>query len=177
MTMDFGELIFLVVMVALAGFGKKKKAEKQARRTPPAFSPTPALIESAPPKAPEQKAAPAIAKPAAAPVKLRPAAPAAARVMVKEEKKIEPRVDTSYEDRLAYGSIKMPKDEPHDHEGKPLPCPAEEREMPRAYAGKNAPVANGKLQLSFTKDSLVQAAVMSEVLNRPRFVNGRRVIR
>lgn len=79
------------------------------------------------------------------------------------------------------GSIELPPVEAHEHEGKPMPCPAEEREKPRPRPSQLAPKETEQkpqgLQLSFSQSSLVQAAVMSEILRRPQFRNGRRVIR
>lgn len=92
----------------------------------------------------------------------------------------EPQV-LSFEEFERDGSIDMPAPEPHEHEGKPLPCPAEERQKPRPrpaqMAPKAAPAPNAGVQLAFSKNSLVQAVVMAEILKRPRFENGRRVIR
>jgi len=79
------------------------------------------------------------------------------------------------------GSIDMPPMEPHEHEGKPMPCPAEERERPRPrpsqVAAQAAHATQAGLQLSFNQKNMVQAVVMAEVLQRPRFDRGRRVIR
>ena len=79
------------------------------------------------------------------------------------------------------GSIELPPVEAHEHEGKPMPCPAEEREKSRPRPSQLAPKETEQkpqgLQLSFSLNSLVQAAVMSEILRRPEFRNGRRVIR
>lgn len=79
------------------------------------------------------------------------------------------------------GSIEMPPMEAHEHEGKPLPCPAEERERPRPRPSQMAPTEDrqpqGGLQLDFSKNQVVQAVVMAEILKRPEFKNGRRVIR
>ncbi|MBQ9195805.1 MAG: hypothetical protein IJ157_01080 [Clostridia bacterium] len=86
-----------------------------------------------------------------------------------------------FEDFERDGSIEMPAIEPHEHEGKPMPCPAEEREMPRQRPSQQAamPVMVRKqgLQLNFAPDSVTQAVVMAEILKRPAFKNGRRVIR
>lgn len=85
------------------------------------------------------------------------------------------------EDSERDGSIDMPPMEPHEHEGKPMPCPAEERELPRprpaAQTAVTAPVRPAALQLNFNRNSVVQGVVMAEVLTRPKFQNGRRVIR
>ena len=79
------------------------------------------------------------------------------------------------------GSIDMPAREPHEHEGKPMPCPADEREAPRPRPSQLAPspadTQPGAVQIAFSKNSMVQAVVMAEVLKRPEFKNGRRVIR
>ena len=79
------------------------------------------------------------------------------------------------------GSIEMPPVEAHEHEGKPLPCPAEERETPRPRPAQLALLQDHGsapgLQLTFSRNAVVQAVVMAEVLNRPRFEKGRRAIR
>ena len=86
-----------------------------------------------------------------------------------------------YEEFEHDGSIEMPAMEAHEHEGKPMACPAEERAKPRPRPSKLAPQKpqpkRAGLQLSFNANSVVQAAVMAEVLKRPEFRNGRRVIR
>lgn len=82
---------------------------------------------------------------------------------------------------LRDGSIEMPAIEPHEHEGKIQECPAVERQQPRPRPAKMAPAEKQEpapgLQLEFAKGSLVQAVVMAEILKRPEFRNGRRVIR
>ena len=79
------------------------------------------------------------------------------------------------------GSSEMPPVEAHEHEGKPLPCPAEERETPRPRPAQLALLQDHGsapgLQLTFSRNAVVQAVVMAEVLNRPRFEKGRRAIR
>ena len=79
------------------------------------------------------------------------------------------------------GSIEMPAIEAHTHEGKPMPCPAEEREKPRPRPSQLAPARKAAkargLQLNFAANSVVQSVVTAEILKRPEFKNGRRVIR
>ena len=79
------------------------------------------------------------------------------------------------------GSIEMPPVEPQVHEGKPMPCPAEEREKPRPRPSQMAPedktVKRRELRLSFAGNSVMQSVVMAEILKRPEFKNGRRIIR
>ena len=69
------------------------------------------------------------------------------------------------------GSIIMPPAEPHVHEGKEMPCPAEERERPRprtvrAEESRGTAKKDG-LNICFTKNSFLQAFILSEVLKRP----------
>lgn len=82
------------------------------------------------------------------------------------------------------GSIEMMPEESHVHEGKdPESCPAAEREKGRAdvkQAEPPIPALNAApgLTLNFSDgQSILQGVVMSEVLRRPEFVNGHRVIR
>ena len=94
---------------------------------------------------------------------LKPAAPAAAKKTVNA---VQTQLD-------------LKKAEPHEHEGKQgIPCPADERE---AKAAQNtvpqtvpapAPAVPG-LKLNFDRDSVLQAFVLSEVLNRPRSASRR----
>lgn len=88
---------------------------------------------------------------------------------------------TDFGQRDRDGSIDMPPMEPHEHEGKPMPCPAEERELPRprpaAQAAVQPPARPAALQLNFSRNSVVQGVVMAEVLRRPQYEHGRRVIR
>jgi len=87
--------------------------------------------------------------------------------------------------RMKTGSITMPKPEPHVHEGKPMPCPAEEREFVRpetiaprrVAAAKTTAKSESGLDSLFTQQGVVNGVIMSEILNRPKFENGRRVIR
>lgn len=82
------------------------------------------------------------------------------------------------------GSIPYTPEPDHVHEGKPdAPCPAQQRMQPRAAANADAGTARQAdaapaLTLDFADSrSVVQGVIMSEVLRRPQFVNGRRVIR
>ena len=102
-------------------------------------------------------------------------------------------VQITFDDVLSYdeferdGSITMPPMEPHEHEGKPMPCPAEERRKPRPRPSQMADAEQRKaerktkgtkgLQLDFGGNSMVQSVVMAEILKRPEYKNGRRVIR
>lgn len=133
----------------------------------------------------------AAAQRSAAVRKARPAAPA--RAPVKQGAPLPPKqeskkAESDQEGWEAFpqaerkdGSIDMPPIEPHEHEGKPMPCPAEERELPRPRPAQQAqPVsaASGAgWSLDFSRSGVVQGVVMAEVLSRPKFENGRRVIR
>ncbi len=79
------------------------------------------------------------------------------------------------------GSINMPPREAHEHEGKPMPCPADEREAPRPrpaeLANQPETVRPNQLQVVFSKNAVLEGVIMSEVLKRPEFHNGRRVYR
>lgn len=79
------------------------------------------------------------------------------------------------------GSIRMPPREAHEHEGKPMPCPADEREAPRPrpaeLAAQQEAVQPKQLQVAFTQNAVLEGVIMSEVLKRPEFRNGRRVYR
>lgn len=82
------------------------------------------------------------------------------------------------------GSIEMASETPHTHEGKEAPCPAEERAKPRPHPATQhqetpdlACDTVPGLTLNFSNSqSLVQGVIMGEVLRRPEFKNGRRVI-
>lgn len=82
------------------------------------------------------------------------------------------------------GSIEMAPETPHTHEGKEAPCPAEERAKPRPHPATQhqetpdlACDTVPGLALNFSdSQSLVQGVIMGEVLRRPEFKNGRRVI-
>ena len=82
------------------------------------------------------------------------------------------------------GSIEMAPETPHTHEGKEAPCPAEERAKPRPHPATQhqetpdlACDTVPGLTLNFSNSqSLVQGVIMGEVLRRPEFKNGRRVI-
>ena len=82
------------------------------------------------------------------------------------------------------GSIEMAPETPHTHEGKEAPCPAEERAKPRPHPATQhqetpdlACDTVPGLTLNFSdSQSLVQGVIMGEVLRRPEFKNGRRVI-
>lgn len=82
------------------------------------------------------------------------------------------------------GSIQMPSEPPHTHEGKDPSCPAQERAKPRPHpASQHREMPDlacdtvPGLTLDFSNSqSLVQGVIMGEVLRRPEFKNGRRVI-
>lgn len=82
------------------------------------------------------------------------------------------------------GSIEMAPETPHTHEGKEAPCPAEERAKPRPHPATQHQETSDLacdtvpgLTLNFSdSQSLVQGVIMGEVLRRPEFKNGRRVI-
>ena len=82
------------------------------------------------------------------------------------------------------GSIEEAPQTPHTHEGKDASCPAEERAKPRPHPAMQhqempdlACDTVPGLTLNFSNSqSLVQGVIMSEVLRRPEFKNGRRVI-
>ena len=75
----------------------------------------------------------------------------------------------------------MPPREAHEHEGKPMPCPADEREAlrprPAELANQPETVRPNQLQVVFSKNAVLEGVIMSEVLKRPEFRNGRRVYR
>lgn len=146
-------LLIIIVSFALSASNRKKK-QAAAQRTPARRVPAQAAVNKAPKNAGIPKAAPEPAQAPQAPV-----------------------LEAMDRD----GSIDMPPMEPHEHEGKPLPCPAEERELPRprpaAQANVQMPVPPAGLQLNFSRNSVVQGVVMAEVLSRPKFDHGRRVIR
>ena len=82
------------------------------------------------------------------------------------------------------GSIEMAPEPPHTHEGKDVSCPEEERAKPRPHPALQhqempdlACDTVPGLTLDFSNSqSLVQGVIMGEVLRRPEFKNGRRVI-
>ena len=94
---------------------------------------------------------------------LKPAAPAAAKKTVNA---VQTQLD-----------LKM--NAPHEHEGKQgIPCPADEREMnaARRSAPQTMPApasAVPGLKLNFDRKTVLQAFVLSEVLNRPRSASRR----
>ena len=147
-------LLLLIIIVSFALSASNRRRQAAAQRTPARRVSARTAVNKAPKNAGIPKAAP---EPAQAP-------PA-------------PVLETMDRD----GSIDMPPMEPHEHEGKPLPCPAEERELPRprpaAQANVQMPVRPAGLQLNFSRNSVVQGVVMAEVLSRPKFDHGRRVIR
>ena len=79
------------------------------------------------------------------------------------------------------GSIDMPPREAHEHEGKPMPCPADERETPRPRSAdlETQPVAAQphRLEIAFSQNAVLEGVIMSEILKRPEFRDGRRVYR
>ncbi len=118
----------------------------------------------------------------------------------KPMEKLRPKVETISEDSAAQvkldtfdhdekeeswrGSIEMTPEEPHLHEGKdPTSCPATEREQDctdiRQHESSNpAPNKVPGLVLNFSdRQSILHGVVMSEVLRRPEFINGHRIIR
>lgn len=83
-------------------------------------------------------------------------------------------------------SIKEPAEvaPDHEHEGKDPSCPALNPEQHRPalrteteQKAAPAPVQIPALNIAFDRQSVVQGVIMSEVLTRPTFKNGRRVIR
>lgn len=160
--MDLAVVILLIVLTIWSRAAKQqqKKKSEGAKQL---------MAQSAARRQPD-------AKPAAA----RPVPPA------KADKHPEPVTEKpltfgAFEHAERDGSIEMPAIEAHKHEGKPLPCPAEEREQPRPRPAQLAPqrqaASRPGMQLSFSQSSVVQAVVMSEILTRPRFESGRRMIR
>lgn len=147
-------LLLLIIIVSFALSASNRRRQAAAQRTPARRVPAQAAVNKAPKNAGIPKAAPAPEQAPQAPV-----------------------LEAMDRD----GSIDMPPMEPHEHEGKPLPCPAEERELPRprpaAQANVQMPVRPAGLQLNFSRNSVVQGVVMAEVLSRPKFDHGRRVIR
>lgn len=147
-------LLLLIIIVSFALSASNRRRQAAAQRTPARRVPVQAAVNKAPKNAGIPKADPESAQ-------------------VPDE----PAFETVDRD----GSIDMPPMEPHEHEGKPLPCPAEERELsrprPAAQANVQMPVRPAGLQLNFSRNSVVQGVVMAEVLSRPKFDHGRRVIR
>lgn len=147
-------LLMIIIGLALSASNRRKR-QAAAQRVPAKAAPAKAAAHKAPGNAGIPKAAP---KPVAAPEK-----PKDAEIVSRD------------------GSIVMPPMEAHEHEGKPLPCPAEERERPRpwhaAQAAAQTSARPAALRLNFSRSSVVQAVVMAEVLSRPKYENGRRVIR
>ncbi len=117
----------------------------------------------------------------AAPVKAAPPVkPQPVRHASKEEQPAKAKTDQ----RPSQGSIVIPPAEPHTHEGPDPSCPAEQYEVnrPAVRADRErrqtpAQVKVPGLSLSLDSHSLVQSVIMSEVLTRPAFRNGRRIIR
>ncbi|MBQ7519382.1 MAG: hypothetical protein IJU12_03615 [Clostridia bacterium] len=146
-------LLIIIISFALSASNRRKR-QAASQRAPAKAIPAKAAVNKAPKNAGIPKTMPE-------PLKAR------------EE---EPDEDSDRD-----GSIDMPPMEPHEHEGKPMPCPAEERELPRprpaAQTAVTAPARPAALQLNFRRNSVVQGVVMAEVLTRPKFQNGRRVIR
>ena len=167
------DLVVTILIIVLAIWSRSAKNKKKSEGAKQLLSQNAARRQTG--------AKPAPAKPAAAKPESHSwtAEPTPAR---KAEPEIEqPLSFESFEQAERDGSIEMPAHEPHEHEGKPLPCPAEEREQPRPRPAQLAPKGQAAprtaLQLSFRQNNVLQAVVMSEILNRPRFENGRRVIR
>ena len=146
-------LLIIIISFALSASNRRKR-QAASQRAPAKAVPVKAAVNKAPKKAGIPKTMPEPLK----------------------AQKEEPDEDSDRD-----GSIDMPPMEPHEHEGKPLPCPAEERELPRlqpdAQTAASAPVRPAALQLNFSRNSVVQAVVMAEVLRRPQYEHGRRVIR
>ena len=154
-------LPLLLIIISFAITANRKSKEAAAKRA--------AGSQTQKKQAPAKAAAAKAAKPGAA----RTAAPKEGSPASRQE------APAGWEEKG--GSIVMPPMEAHEHEGKPMPCPAEEREAPRPRPsqqtpGKSAPAVPG-LQPSFSRNSVLQAVVMSEILKRPEFRDGRRVIR
>ena len=158
-----GFVVILIIVVSLISKSSKQNKRKQAHDAVQAR-----LKAKQPPRMPPQQTA-QTPQPAAEPAPIEPSVA-----------ELTPQV-VAFEDFDKDGSIEMPVHEPHEHEGKPMPCPAEEREKPRVRPSQQAPqqqaAAQPALQLNFSQDSLVQATIMAEILKRPEFRNGRRVIR
>jgi len=181
--MEFAWVIILIVWAIISRAAKKQQREKTgaSRVTRQAAAPNRAARQQTvqrapanagiPHKQPEKKAAPAVKtvneKAAFAEGdEAMPFTESGEGFAHREEKE---------------GSIALPPREAHEHEGKPLPCPADEREAPRPRPAQQAltasvPAAQPALQLSFSQSSVLNAVIMSEVLKRPEFKNGRRVI-
>lgn len=172
-------LIVIIIIVCIANSNKKKKAAQEAavrnkvmRTAAPQVTAEKFVAAVAERKATAPQPAPA------APVTKAPAArPAAAKKV--SAKAVRPAMQVSQhieEGCGTTGSITAPEHVPHEHEGKPLPChPADSDRIPLSSEPVVAPAP--KASPLFTGDDLVRSVVMSEILTRPRFENGRRVIR
>jgi hypothetical protein len=153
-------LIILFVAIAIASNAKKKKSKSKSGVQPHAS-----------------------ARPASRPIEKSKIVPETAS----EDNAVQVKFDTfdhGEKEESWRGSIEMMPEEPHVHEGKdPESCPAAEREKDRAdakHVEPTIPASNAApgLTLNFSDgQSILQGVVMSEVLRRPEFVNGHRVIR
>ena len=151
-------LVVLLIVISVASKSRKNsqaavRAHQRTARPAPASKPQPAAVAS--PKQMQPKA---------------------------EQLKME---DFDSDDADSWdGSIEMAPETPHTHEGKDASCPEEERAKPRPHPALHhqempdlaCDTAPG-LTLNFSNSqSLVQGVIMGEVLRRPEFKNGRRVI-
>lgn len=168
-------LIVIIIIVCIANSNKKKKAAQEAAVRNK-------VMRTAAPQVTAEKFAAAVAERKAAatqPAHAAPAAMPAAAAKKVAAKAVRPAMQVSRhieEGCGTTGSIQAPEHVPHEHEGKPLPChPGDSDRIPLSPEPAAAPAA--KASPLFTGDDLVRSVVMSEILTRPRFENGRRVIR
>lgn len=168
-------LIVIIIIVCIANSNKKKKAAQEAAVRNK-------VMRTAAPQVTAEKFAAAVAERKAAATQPAPAAPAAMPAAAAKKvaaKAVRPAMQVSRhieEGCGTTGSIQAPEHVPHEHEGKPLPChPGDSDRIPLSPEPAAAPAA--KASPLFTGDDLVRSVVMSEILTRPRFENGRRVIR
>lgn len=148
-------LIVIILLVVLGMLSKKKQRKAAAvKRTPPrAAAPAPKPSPSAP-------------------------------LPVQQEQHDLLQAEQTKDSEQWQGSIPYTPEPAHVHEGKAeAPCPAQQRIQPRVAMQPDTPRAmpgnaTPAISLDFANSSSVlQGVVMSEVLRRPEFVNGRRVIR
>ena len=168
-------LIVIIIIVCIANSNKKKKAAQEAAVRNK-------VMRTAAPQVTAEKFAAAVAERKAAATQPAPAAPAAMPAAAAKKvaaKTVRPAMQVSHhieEGCGTTGSIQTPEHVPHEHEGKPLPChPGDSDRVPLSPEPAAAPAA--KASPLFTGNDLVRSVVMSEILTRPRFENGRRVIR
>ena len=98
-------LLIIIISFALSASNRRKR-QAASQRAPAKAVPVKAAVNKAPKKAGIPKTMPEPLK----------------------AQKEEPDEDSDRD-----GSIDMPPMEPHEHEGKPMPCPAEERELIQGY--------------------------------------------